>query len=830
MTATPRRRWGLAIGGLVVVGLLFAGRWAALELAERAWAATVAGGGAYLAARNVARVLNATVLTATVGWGTAQLFLVYRAIGSVQLPHQVGNLEIAEAVPRWVLRAITLGGGLLYGWLLSLGTGDWWQHALLAASPPHLGVIDPVLDHDAGYYIAAVPWTALVQNRVLIAAASGVVVVGLLYWGIGSLRFERGRPTASSYARAHLATLLAALAIALAWGAMLDRAEVIAGLHGAVDNAALTVRIPGTRFVALAAGLVAALTLVWGWRGAPALVPHAWIVLVATQIVVYALGPTLVRAARAQRPTTAEDVLAGERQRLERLAIGLPRTPETELPAFETTAEALAMMPVWDPIRVAQVAARDPAFGDRQSVARVALHDPRPGGPVAWLVAPAPREQRAAAGDLEPEWSAVHGGAAARAGAPLVALETDSGLMLTPALVADSASWFGPGFRQFAVVSGDTWPGLRAHSVPLDSWWRRAALAWALQSPELFGSDVAGAGLQLVWRRDVAQRFQRLLPMIDFDAPEPVVADGALWWIAVGYTTSRTFPLVPAVHPDAPAPRYERAGVLGVIRAATGDTHFYLAPGYDSLAATWTRILAPLILPADSLPGPLRSHVPFPDRLLRHAGDYLSRLAADSSEWEKRPRDPFSLAAPSAGRHSRGDYVRWHAQAFETIKPRGFAALLAGTMDNAGPRVLWWRPESPHERLPPFLAGWGFTNRGVLRIWRAGGALFSLQAQFAEDPRNEVAPAVVELYLSWSDRTGQGTTATEAHRALLLRGSPPTHDTSDAARLKAARDLLRRADSALETRDLESFGTLYEKLKALLDVRTRQLAPTRPLR
>ena len=76
-----RRRWTLAVGAAVLVVLLVGGRWLALETAERAWAASVPGGGVYLAARDVARLVRGLILLVAIAWGAGNLFLVYRAIG-----------------------------------------------------------------------------------------------------------------------------------------------------------------------------------------------------------------------------------------------------------------------------------------------------------------------------------------------------------------------------------------------------------------------------------------------------------------------------------------------------------------------------------------------------------------------------------------------------------------------------------------------------------------------------------------------------------------------------------------------------------------------------
>src|SRR5437763_15147640 len=72
----------------------------------------------------------------------------------------------------------------------------------------------------------------------------------LLYVGIGSLRFRRWLPYANAHARAHLGVLLALLALTLTWGAWLDPAESVAGLHGTLTGRTLDVRLAAAPVVA----------------------------------------------------------------------------------------------------------------------------------------------------------------------------------------------------------------------------------------------------------------------------------------------------------------------------------------------------------------------------------------------------------------------------------------------------------------------------------------------------------------------------------------------------------------------------------------------------
>jgi hypothetical protein len=806
-----RRRRTFLLGLIILAALLVGGRWLALESAERAWAATIARGNVYLATRDLARLTRGVILLVAVVWGTANLYYVYRAIGSVQLPRRLGDLEIVEAVPQRMLLAGTLACGIVYGLLLTLGTGDWWLQALLASGPPFFGISDPVLHQDLGYYLGELPWAVTCKNFALLGTTTAAVLVALLYLGIGSLRFTGWRPEASAHARAHLGLVLALLGLTLVRAAGLDPAEAVAGLHGTLGRAALEARIPAAKLIAVLAVVTVLATLAWGVRERPRLLVAAWGTLGVASLAVYGVLPGVM-----QSPADGDQI----RERFEQRAFGsewIDQPPN----AFPTIAAALSTLPIWDADRVATVARRTILWGSRAPAAGTALVPPRPEGARArWLVVPAP-EAAASRGDGNavpggPEWSDLHRGRHARAGRPLIATESDTGLAVTPVATRDSAFWFGPGFREFAVAAPDTWPVLHTSGVPIQGWWLRTALAWTLQSLELVRAQTDG--LVLLWRRDVAERLTRLAPFAVFEDPTPVVVDLTLWWISYGYLESRVAPLArPLEIPGGDEPvRYLRAGLVGVVNAATGDTRLYLAPGADSLAAAWARLFKPLIGPRDSLPAALREQLPYPREAFRIAAQQLVRSRADSSAWRPRPRTPYELVAPA---DSSGTERLWMAQAFDSGSSSHLTGLLAGTMTSSGPRLHLWTP-AIGLRLPSELLGSPETAPGLIRLWLADGALLTEQALFSESAADATPRGVNKVYLTWGERASDGPTPAAAMHSLLVTGPQGSSmDTTLAARWEFARHLAAQADSAAAAGDLEAFGRLFGELKQLLGVR-----------
>ena len=785
MTRTGGRPWGwgprslyLIGAGLLVVALV-GGRWLAVETAERAWDRTFTGGAALIEARMLGRLLQALVLAFAIAWATGNLLIVYRAIGSVQMPHRLGDLEIVEAVPRRVLFGITVALGTVLGVLLSLGTSDWWREAVLAAAPPHFGVLDETLGRDAGYYLGVLPWRATLQNRALVLAVGAAGAVALLYGAIGSLRIRRGRVRSSDYARAHCGVLFACLALVIAWGAALDPAEVVAGLHGPVDQAALAVRVPGAAFVAAMALVTAVISLAWAWRDRPNLILAGWAALLLTITAVYGVIPGVVRASGSTEGAS----LVRRRATLERVAFGLDALEERAPPAFRSGEAAIRGIPLWDAGHVGRVA------GAPASAVALRADDAGEGAP-AWLIAPT-----------------------TTSGPTRVAVETDTGLAVSPVPVTDSALLFGPGIPGFVVATPDSAPALRASGMPIVGAWRRFALAWTIQAWGFVRAE--SNGRILLWRRDVTDRLERLAPFARFGVPAPVIRDGALWWVSWGYVANEAFPLArPLTWRDGPV-RYRRAGLVGAVRVATGETHVWLAPGYDSLTAAWSRHFEPLIEPADRLPPDLRLQLAYPEEAFRITLEQLVRTSADSlgtdSAWTPRPRIPFQLIGPP------GTQV-WTGIGLESgsLAPRRLQGLCAAAITAQGPRLYLWRPNEP-EHLPGELVGSFLLRPGLLRIWPTVGSVITIQAQFVEPAgvNPPPPPRIAEVYVSLDGRNGGGPTA----RAALRGGEEVVTDTSLAARWERARRLAAQADSALGTGNLELFGRLFRAL-------VRELAPT----
>jgi uncharacterized protein len=803
-----RRRWLLlAAAG---VAALFLGRWLAVETAERAWALGLGPAVAAVQgeARALSRLVRIAVFVVAALWGVGNLYLVYRAIGSVQVPRRLGDLEIVEAVSHRLLLAGTILAGLVIAVILTLGTGDWWLMGALARAGVTFGVTDHVLHRDLGYYVASLPLEMGLQEAVLVAVAALLATCTLLYYGIGSIRFAEGRLLTSSHARSHLGALMCLTALALAWGASLQAPIWVAGLRGPFGGRTMDLILTSSWAMLIVACITGLASLLWSWWGRHRVLAVAWGALFLAWVVVRVIAPT---AGRGSRRANAPDAYAEDRDRLTRLAYDLVAVEEESLdvggrPGIPAThpavTSALQMMPLWDPSSVS-AAARADAGARAVSTVSLTLADGR--GP-QWLV------------------TTTDTGASN----PLIdATEPDTGRALTlrPG-ESVPVPWLAPGLPEgeYAVVTDPSSPA-RRFAVPINGWWRRLALAWTLQAGSVMRARPDSTWL--VWRRDVRERLRRLAPFAVFGVPTPLVSGGDLYWVAPGYSTSATFPLAPAVPWGTGYARYVHAGFLATVHAHTGETRIYLAPRADSLSAAWARAFAPLVLPTDSLPGAVRAAVlPYPVEAFRAQSAVLRRLyggdAAGVDEW--RPvtqRDPYQLLTIGGG--------LWTAQAFVAGARAHLAAIFGATTTPAGPRLrlVLGGPNTP---APPLVTGSRQTTPGPPRVWAVLGTPISAQALF-HLPQDTNGPLTIDsVFLMAGSARGSGPTAADALSSLVsgrAMPSPGTGAPADPAWARA-RALLAKADSALQAGDLAAFARAYEELKRVLGV-TRPLArPPRP--
>jgi uncharacterized protein len=811
-----RRPWvKIAVGAFVAA--LFGARWLALTTVDRAWAATLGVGPAHADIALLRAALGAVAFAAATVWYVGNLLLLYRQIGAVQVPRQVGDLEIVEHVPRRYILIGVLVTGAVLGAVSSHGAGDWWTLRALADVQMDTGDPDPVLGHPSGYYLFALPWERTLQRFALSLALVGTALLALLYTAVGAIRRQERGLVFVPFARWHLAALSGTLALALAWGFAQQPALLVGGLRGdAYDAVMRDVRIPVALVLVLMSLAVAAASLVW-LKVDRARVPGvAWLTLLGAMVVGRWVVPPMAAAAwGTEGRRVAELTSAFARARREGfllvsdtvpLALALPDPGYVNRHAAD-----LAEAPLWDDYVLPGVlnrAAGTSTTGRIYSASLAAL--PRRGGtPVpVFLAAREPDEtDRAAA----PGAAGVMTVLAARAGpdgAPLFlpALEHPDATVPTPTdlELAVREIWFAPAAAGHVVTPGAALPA----GIMVRGLWSRLSLAWALQFPGVLSTRRVPSGSVVVTERSVAARLARYAPFAAFGTAWPTIVDGRLLWVAWGYVAREIYPLGAAIGWRDERVRYLRAGFLGTVDAATGRTRAYLARRADPLSRAWQRLLPELVTGWDSVPAALSGQLRYPEELFNAQVQLLRGQARRA-----RVAEPYWWV----GTAPRDTAVRLRVRAVDEValEPR-VAAVIEGVLERGQPRLrVLSYPEpytlaGPSELEAEFAAAapGGATIPGRLRVIPFDDGAVALQAFYAD------SGTFMGMVAGWQGTVGAGATPLDALRHVTPRGDATS--IPGATPFEAAQEWFRRLDRARSAGDWTAFGEAWNGLRRAL--------------
>ena len=758
-----RRGAAYAVAGILL--LLFGGRWAAIRFTEASWFADLDLGPVYWARLAHDLAWQAVLALVAALWYAAQTWAVYRSIGAVHLPRRVGDLEIAEAVPRRTLRWIAIGTALLLGIITAMTFSDVPDLVSLYRHAVPLDIREPILGNDASFYLARLPLLEVLHLVALVMLLFGVFVATGLYALTGSITYGDRRLRATPHARGHLVALAGILALVLAWGFQLDAWQIVAGggsAQGAMTAADRAIRVPVSTALAALALVVAAGTVgSLRWRRAGILLT-LWATLAVAALLGRYVAPYLSDAWGGRPDRAVSLALAQYADRYSRAGLGLlddvrPErlavAPTASPESLETLGRELGGLSPWDVVPGALAAALSGAVPDSARARTWTTSLDRYSGSAGQLVltalaVPETDQLVVARASRRPDWTELHRGPLSWAGDPVAVAAGGrwaGGLVFFGQLnpVGDSTTAPVPVARAAgrirflahaadpAVVGPDEPPpaggpfGLR-----LGGFMRRLLLAWALQMPPLLDRRTSVADRLLVWR-DVPRRLARLYPFTTFDAPRAALVDGRLLWIADGYLASARFPLGEQVAWNGDAVNFLRAAYLATVDAVNGATRLYLRPPDMHFAAELAAGTGTPALPGDSLGPDLKAHLTYPEQLFVAQAEMLARHRGDADVMA----EPWTPAGGESGTEGRAP-----------APPRG-VTVLAGIGGEA-PRL--WRllplTDRAGNRLVAIVAGTcrsdGTPWLRLLRLPEAGfPTLAAAENRLSASPTLEAAVA-----------------------------------------------------------------------------------------
>lgn len=589
------------------------------------------------------------------------------------------------------LRLLRIGLAVVFGFLFALPAVGRWQDWLMFRNSKSFGINDAEFGNDVGFYLFKLPFVTFVLDWLFMAVAFITLLVVGTHVLSGGIVVQPPRPKVRRATKAHVAVLLALLAVLKAGDYWVTRYELTTANRGAVRGVTYTVdnaQLPAVLLLALIALFTAALFLVAlkteSWR--PAIVASAlWAVMALVGGVVY---PAAIQSL-VVNPNQKEKEAKYITHNIEatRHALGIDQVTEEQIEFGSLTrTEVEDNVAALQDIRLVKP--------DEQMVTRFRYDKGKPGqtvndlDPDRYVVDGNLRQVVVGASELDLDqvgnksWQGTH------------LINTHGcGLVMAPAAQFQASGnpayrddivdldrpelYFSPSLTGYAIVDTTVnetpCPGAETadyegdSGVRLSSTVRRLAFALDEFDYNLVGSSSINSDSQVLMLRNPRERAQALAPFLSFDGdPYPVALDGRVVWVIDGYTTSSRYPYAQTADLSQLDPgagldhtlNYVRNSVKAVVDAYDGSVTFYVVDDTDPVLHVWRSAFPNLFTSSDEMPDGLREHLRYPEELFRLQTAAYSKYRLDAADFfDRNGAWSIALAAPEQPLQSDGSAI-----------------------------------------------------------------------------------------------------------------------------------------------------------------------------
>jgi uncharacterized membrane protein (UPF0182 family) len=583
------------------------------------------------------------------------------------------------------LRLLRYGVAVVLAILLALPTIGRWQDWLLFRNAKRFGIADDQFGADVGFYVFQLPFLSFVLDWLFVALLIALLLTIATHILNGGVVFVSPVPVIRSSTKAHIAALLALLAVLKAGDYWLDRYDLTNTNRGIVQGATysvVTAQLPALMLLILIALLTAGLFLsvikTGSWR-LPLIASALWLVVSIVGGVIYpAVVQSLVvnpNQESREQPYIRRNVDAT------RQALGLTDI-EVETVQFGrlTTSEVEENLDPLTNVRLLNPSEMQTRFlVDRGEVAGLTIDDldvdryalrGTTADTTEDVQDEAVQQVLIAARELDLDgvtnrsWQGLH--LINTRGCGLVVAPTNAVLQndrpdYRTIDLERPELYFSPSLTGYGIARSDSserecdephrYEG--SNGVQMSSFVRRAAFALAFLDYNVLGSGAINSDSQMLWVRSVNDRLDKLAPFLSFDAdPYPVALDGRVVWVADAYTTTTRYPYAQSIGDVQRSPQsgladndnYVRNSVKAVVDGYTGEVTLYALDDEDPILRAWRSAFPDLFTPIEEMSDDLRAHLRYPEDLFRIQTDVYSKYRIDPALFFQRDGNAWSVA------------------------------------------------------------------------------------------------------------------------------------------------------------------------------------------
>ncbi|MEN6325931.1 MAG: UPF0182 family protein [Syntrophomonas sp.] len=179
--------------------------------------------------------------------------------------------------------------------------------------------------------------------------------------------------------------------------------------------------------------------------------------------------------------------------------------------------------------------------------------------------------------------------------------------------------------------------------IRINNFARRLLFSWALKDYKMLLSTEVSNNSQILMNRNIVQRTQMIAPYLQFDSDPYMVVndDGKLYWMLDGYTVTDKYPYSQPF--DDLGNNYIRNSVKVVLDAYSGKMTFYIANPTDPIIQTYSKIFPQVYKPLAQMPAGLKNHLRYPEEIFTvQAEMYKTFHMTDSSVFYNK-EDPWLI-------------------------------------------------------------------------------------------------------------------------------------------------------------------------------------------
>jgi uncharacterized membrane protein (UPF0182 family) len=549
-----------------------------------------------------------------------------------------------------LIRRLLLPACILLGLIAGPQGAGEWEDALLFFNAMPFGLSDPVFGNDIGFYIFRLPlltasyhWLIVLLTLTIAATAAAYVLYRGVQYGPRGLSF-------SPRAKTHLLALAAVFLLVKAGGYYLDGFQLLYSSSGAAYGpgyTALHATLPLLRVLAFLSliGAVVVVFQIW-WPGI-----RYFLLAAAALVLVHVVGLGAYPAF-LQRFRVGPNEVAAERPFIERTidftrrAYGLDKLEVKEFPADErlTAADLKRNDQTIKNIRLWEHRPLLATYGQLQEIRTyykfVDVDNDRYsiGGALRQVmlsVRELSHPHLNNSGWINEHLTYTHGygvvfgpvNQVTPEGLPEFFIKDIPPVSSIEALkISRPEIYFGELANDYVFVktrareldypAGDrnVYTDYQGRGgVAVGSFWRKLVFSARFATLRIALSNDIGGASRILYYRQVRERVAKIAPFIEFDRDVyPVLADGRIFWIIDGYTTSSYYPYA---EPVPNLGNYIRNSVKAVVDAYNGSVDFYVSSPDDPMIRAYGKIFPGMFKPLDAMPAALKAHIRYPQDL-----------------------------------------------------------------------------------------------------------------------------------------------------------------------------------------------------------------------